>query len=168
LRGGFLFEGARARECVIEPTLEEVLSWSDVRRFRLASESSPLAAQVGGLPNCGTEENVLRYVGGVERATLDHDILQALAEVPDRLVVHSRELAAELGESVQAVAPRLGPLVRAGLVSKHWDTRHTRTRAYMITEHGRNYLARVADAAVTERRDTFLRTALDQLLARIS
>lgn len=91
----------------------------------------------------------MRYVGGVERAILDHDILKALAQVPDRLAVESRELATELGESVQSVAPRLRPLVRAGLVSKHWGTRHARACAYMITEHGRNYLARVADG--TER-----------------
>ena len=87
----------------------------------------------------------MRYVGGVERATLDHDILKALARVPNRSVVHPRELATELGESVQSVAPRLRPLIRAGLVSKHWGTRHALARAYMITEHGRDYLARVAD-----------------------
>jgi DNA-binding MarR family transcriptional regulator len=87
----------------------------------------------------------LRYVGGVERTSLHHDILQALAQVPERTVVHSRELATELGESVQSVAPSLQPLVRAGLVSKHWSARHAPARAYMITEHGRDYLARVAD-----------------------
>lgn len=87
----------------------------------------------------------MRYVGGVERTSLHHDILKALAQVPDRSVIGSREIATELGESVQSVAPRLRPLVRAGLVSKHWGPRHALARAYMITEHGRDYLVRVAN-----------------------
>jgi hypothetical protein len=45
----------------------------------------------------------LRYIGGVEHSSLDHDVLKALAQFPERTPVHPRELATELGEAVQSV-----------------------------------------------------------------
>ena len=53
----------------------------------------------------------MRYIGGVDQSSLDHDVLKALAQFPERTPVHPRELATELGEAVQSVAARLQPLV---------------------------------------------------------
>ncbi len=92
------------------------------------------------MTNCG-EEIPLRYIGGVDQSSLDHDVLKALAQFPERTPVHPRELATELGEAVQSVAARLQPLISAGLVSKHWGASPAPARAYMITEDGRDYLA---------------------------
>ncbi len=82
----------------------------------------------------------MRYIGGVDHSSLDHDVLKALAQFPKRTPVQPRELATELGEAVQSVAARLQPLISAGLVSKHWGA-PPRARAYMITEDGRDHLA---------------------------
>ena len=87
------------------------------------------------------EEIPLRYIGGVDQSSLDHDVLKALAQFPERTPVHPRELATELGEAVQSVAARLQPLISAGLVSKHWGAPPAPARAYMITEDGRDHLA---------------------------
>ncbi len=85
----------------------------------------------------------MRSSDGVERTSFHREILKALAQAPERTALPSRELATKLGESIQSVAARLQPLVRAGLVSKHWGTTIVPGRAYMITEEGRGYLARV-------------------------
>ncbi len=66
-----------------------------------------------------------------------------LAQAPERTALPSRELAKEVGQSIQSVAARLQPLVRAGLVAKHWGATHVPGRAYMITQEGRDYLARL-------------------------
>jgi DNA-binding MarR family transcriptional regulator len=87
----------------------------------------------------------LRYIGGVDHSSLDHDVLKALAQFPERTPVHARELAAELGEAVQSVPARLQPLISAGLVSKHWGAPLAPARTYMITEDGRDYLARAEE-----------------------
>lgn len=82
-------------------------------------------------------------VGGhVERSSSHREILAVLARAPERTALASRELAEEVGQSIQAVAARLQPLVRAGLVAKHWGSTHVPGRAYMITQEGRDYLAR--------------------------
>ncbi len=88
----------------------------------------------------------MRYIGGVDRSSLDRDVLKALAQFPERTPVQPRELATELGEAVQSVAARLQPLISAGLVSKHWAAPPALARAYMITEDGRDYLARAEEA----------------------
>ena len=82
-----------------------------------------------------------------------------LAQAPERTALPSHELARTLGRSIQSVAVRLQPLVRGGLVAKHWGATHRPGRAYMITQEGRDYLARVegrlpARTSASRRRST--------------
>ena len=95
----------------------------------------------------------MRSSGNPEGASIHQEILAVLAEMPRRTALPSRELAKEVGQSVQSVAVRLQPLVRAGLVAKHWGATHAPGRAYMITEEGRDYLARVEGRHSTCSRD---------------
>src|SRR5438552_10758411 len=81
--------------------------------------------------------------GRVEPTSFHREILMMLAQAPERTALPSRELANETGQSIQSVAVRLQPLVRAGLVAKHCGATRAPGRAYMITQEGRDYLARV-------------------------
>src|SRR5437588_11657424 len=111
------------------------------RRFLACCESLFLSVLAGARQ----PRRARRFVvsGRIKRTSFHQEILIVLAQAPERTALPSRQLAKEVGESVQSVAARLQPLVRAGLVAKHWGAAHEPGRAYLITQEGRDYLARV-------------------------
>ena len=89
----------------------------------------------------GSEMGLMNGFGG---RSVNVRILRELAKFGAQPVTAS-ELASRLSSPPRSIAPALQGLVKAGLAQRHWgDSRSP--RMYVVTDAGREYVARARDA----------------------